>query len=437
MKVEIAKSKLLSVSLIAILGASFLTSCNNKKSSPKEQNQQTSTPGTAGGGAAGGGEAGGGAAGGGEAGGADKVTSEETIASLDLTNLTENENETVDVRSLPHASTTILPALSALRLEEKHGIGLRIRSLCGDGSNPKNLGVFNNGKHNTPVVFELYDENGLVKLDDAALAVVRESLFIRDHESGRSAKLTDAEMTPTEFTRCANGEVPVGINGKNVFYIKPSSNSATKMRLIASLEIEEGIRTIYSVPTTSTYKDALTIPVLQNKQQGKTDLFEKFEHKFKVVDQSTKDKYKYLTAKYKGKDKDNKNIQFNINNISISDKNKFLIDIPAEYASLRYENNLRNLKIGTTELEFFAMGTPKNRIQSAFEQLFSRGDFKFSKVADLDEADLTIQKSKEIGFLIKIDDIRASTNPSDVIVKLTGTDSFGNDFVSIIKDTNW
>lgn len=437
MKVEITKNKLLSISLIAVLGASFLTSCNNKKSDSKDQNQQTSAPGGegVGGPGAGGPGAGGPGAGGPGAGGDDSIAG--NLADNDLNT---NDDEVIDLSKLPHSSTKVSAELKALKLEEKPGLTLKLKSLCGDDT--KNRSVINNGRHKTPIVFELSDNSGAVTLTPEQLETVRKGLVIKDIENHNDIELTSAETDINDFTRCANGVVPTNSELKNAIYISSNALTPNKMRLIASLEIEEGKTTIYSVPKSSKYKDALKIPVVENTQKGKTNLFDTFKHEFKVDNNKTKDKYKYITTKYIGKEKSNENVVFTVNDIVITDNDGYSVKFAAADAKLANTiANLDALNIGKNKLlsaiEFMGMDAKIADIQTLFKTTFAGSDFSFHGVKDLSGANKKVQTEKTLGLLIKIDDKHTSTSHSAIKVTLKGNDNFGNEFISEIKDSKW
>lgn len=444
MKVEITKNKLLSVSLIAVIGASFLASCNNKKSDSKDQNQQTSAPGGNGGAGAGTGAGTGTGTGGGAV---DPSLVDDEIADLANNDLNKTDDEAIDTSALPSLAGTVSAELQALKLNERSGLQLRIKSLCGDKAKSSDLGVFNNNNHRTPVAFELYDKDGLVSLTPDQLNAVRKSLYIKDYENASvSRQLEAAEMDPNNtYIRCANGAVPAEAKLNNAFYVKPSSNSAKQLRLVASLELVDGSVTVHSIAPKAKFKDALTIPVLENKQKGKTDLFHAFDHVFKVENSSSKEKFKYLTAKYVGKGKSNENYELKVEKILITDNDGTPAELTPVQAKLdQVHNPLTKLNIGANKellsVEFLEMNKSEAEIQTLLKDNFTGVDFSFSgsKVKDLSSAVKKVQtektSEKAIGFIFKLDDRHSSKEHSPITVTVTGKDSFGNDFTSIIKE---
>ncbi|WGL59448.1 hypothetical protein QEJ31_13035 [Pigmentibacter sp. JX0631] len=434
MKVEITKNKLLSVSLVAVIGASFLTSCNNKKSDSKDQNQQTSAPG--GNTGTGGGSTGGGGTAGGTVDpslvddgiGADLANNELNLDLLDqieFNGLTGNvPQELVDLVALKKISS------------------IKLAHLCEDSKKDKKaLGVYSNTKHNVPIQIKLYDDkNSEILLSEAEAKTIKDNLAIDDTSRPNGlVKLSADEKVSNNYSRCANGTVPKLNNNFNVIYVKPKTNDNKDINLYAALKIGDD-NTIFSVAKDGS-QSPLLIPILVPKNEK--NIFDKFNHVFKVVDTSNNEKYKYISANYVGKHKNKEEVNLTVTDISITDseKPKNTATFTAQLAKIDQDiPALTNLKIGGTKelaaLELYNMNKPRMELFTAFSTLFNQTKFEFKDGIKLDNLVDSLPKEKNVSFLLKIKNADSNKH-SEVKVKLTGEDSFGNQFTTVISDSKW
>nr|BFD32603.1 hypothetical protein GTC16762_22210 [Pigmentibacter ruber] len=443
MKVEITKNKLLSVSLIAVIGASFLASCNNKKSDSKDQNQQTSAPGGNGGAGtgAGAGSGSGSGSGAGTDGGAVDPSLVDDGIGADLANndLNIDHLDEIEFNGLSGNIPQELADLVAL----KKITSIKLTHLCEDSKKDKKaLGVYSNAKHNVPVQIKLYDDtNSEILLSEAEAKTIKDNLAIDDTSRPEGlVKLSPEEKTANNYTRCANGTVPKLKNNFNVIYIKPKTNDNKDINLYAALKIGEN-NTIFSVAKDGS-QSPLLIPILVPKNEK--NIFDKFNHVFKVVDTTNNYKYKYISANYVGKHKSKEEINLTVNDISITDseKPKNIASFNAQDAKLdKVIPSLANLKIGGTKeleaLEFYNMNKPTMELFTTFSTIFAnQAQFEFKDGIKLDNLVFSLPKEKNVGFLLKIKNADSNKH-SEVKVKLTGEDSFGNPFTAVISDSKW
>ena len=324
------------------------------------------------------------------------------------------------------------------KLNSTKGLFLKVWSLCSDSENMKNSTLFDNGFHKIPLAFGIYNfNNSQIPLSEDEYNIIKENLFLKDFENNITRKLSEKEKIFDSFVRCANGAVPNNANFSNVFYLKNERKGSKKIKISSFVKINEMNQEISVLPNVF-----LKIPVKVSSQIEKHDLFDEFKHIFKVENLITKEKYKYLTSKYNGKYKNNENVEIFIQRVFLTDKegNKVTF-LPSEAKLESYINNLNSLLIGENKvlqnLVFFNLKSDVNYISNIFSKYFNENNLVFSGVKDYKQIFNNIQKNNSIGFLLKIDNKFASESHSPIAIEFEGVDSFGNPFISKIKDSKW
>ncbi|MGY3804159.1 hypothetical protein ACWNT8_08880 [Pigmentibacter ruber] len=324
------------------------------------------------------------------------------------------------------------------KLNSTKGLFLKVWSLCSDSENMKNSTLFDNGFHKIPLAFGIYNfNNSQIPLSEDEYNIIKENLFLKDFENNITRKLSEKEKIFDSFVRCTNGVVPNNANFSNVFYLKNERKGSKKIKISSFVKINEMNQEISVLPNVF-----LKIPVKVSSQIEKHDLFDEFKHIFKVENLITKEKYKYLTSKYNGKYKNNENVEIFIQRVFLTDKegNKVTF-LPSEAKLESYINNLNSLLIGENKvlqnLVFFNLKSDVNYISNIFSKYFNENNLVFSGVKDYKQIFNNIQKNNSIGFLLKIDNKFASESHSPIAIEFEGIDSFGNPFISKIKDSKW
>lgn len=456
-------SKKLCISLFAIVGSTFLFSCNKggsdkKPNSEVASNGQTPSNPTTGDNVT-------------EEVTNEEVQSEESMSkdgissiSVSLTGTSSSDNSLDDssegIAGLTDKSNSILnnddskdevnihsdyseeepknnlnESLKA-QLDSYQNLQLKLTPVCKENK------LFANGKHNIPVKITLsYDDSGKrADLSNDIIKSIKQNIIFFNYKvKEKSVKKLDKVMYSSDtHTKCF-GRDNVNLDADDLVYI--SSNE--EINLIASLEYKkEAGGVLKSIPLDNVKKkDLFKIEILENP---KLDVFTDSTHLLKA-EKNSDVKVKIVKVTENKKLKNYKpfvlksiamSLSGNKNNVEIyntnSENNNF-----EKLPSITYPSKTNHRVI--SDFTFINQGETKVNLEEIVTGLNSENFiFKESKdTLDLDAAKAKLPgfSENEFGFIIRVSDSQKTGLNANLEFK--GEDAYGNEFTSSLNGEKW
>ncbi|KAB8035607.1 hypothetical protein GCL60_17060 [Silvanigrella paludirubra] len=327
-------------------------------------------------------------------------------------------------------------SLVEAQLDNYQDLQLKLTPVCDENK------LFNNKKHNIPVRVSLsYNDSGnRVELSDEVVRSIKRNINFSNYIDKKKApeKLDNVMFSRNNFTKCF-GQDNVNLDADDLVYI----SSDKEINLIASLDYKkEAGGVLKSIPLENVKKkDLFKIEILKNP---KLDVFSDSTHLLKAENNSNV-KVKIVKVTENKKLKNYKpfvlksiamSLSGNKNNVEIyntnSENNNFEKLRSITYPSLtnhRVISDFTFINQGETKLNLDKIVTGLNDENFLFKDSKNTLDLEAAK------SKLPAFSENEFGFIIRVSDSQKTGLKANLEFK--GEDAYGNEFTSSLNGEKW